>query len=151
MKVRERADCLGNKVGAVLVREDRVISTGYNILLGAFVFLLGVSTAWGGGWYLVGPPIVSRATGSQEIWWLLPTASLRAWERLQAFDSAAACEDEREKVLNDGRRLREPSEKIWPVLEGSNPPRLVALQRDALFPAQMTMVRCIASDDPGLR
>ncbi|MFQ5915979.1 MAG: cytidine/deoxycytidylate deaminase family protein [Nitrospinota bacterium] len=30
MKVRKRADCLGNKVGAVLVREDRVISTGYN-------------------------------------------------------------------------------------------------------------------------
>ena len=30
MKVRERADCLGNKVGAVLVRQDRVISTGYN-------------------------------------------------------------------------------------------------------------------------
>lgn len=30
MKVRNRADCMGNKVGAVLVREDRVISTGYN-------------------------------------------------------------------------------------------------------------------------
>lgn len=28
--VRKRADCLGRKVGAVLVRENRVISTGYN-------------------------------------------------------------------------------------------------------------------------
>lgn len=28
--VRERADCRGRKVGAVLVMEDRVVSTGYN-------------------------------------------------------------------------------------------------------------------------
>jgi dCMP deaminase len=30
MTVRKRADCLGRKVGAVLVKENRVISTGYN-------------------------------------------------------------------------------------------------------------------------
>ena len=30
MKVRKRADCVGNKVGALLVREERIISTGYN-------------------------------------------------------------------------------------------------------------------------
>jgi dCMP deaminase len=30
MQVRKRADCVGNRVGAVLVREERVISTGYN-------------------------------------------------------------------------------------------------------------------------
>jgi dCMP deaminase len=30
MAVRERADCKGQKVGAVIVREDRIISTGYN-------------------------------------------------------------------------------------------------------------------------
>ena len=30
MAVRARANCLGNRVGAVLVRDDRVISTGYN-------------------------------------------------------------------------------------------------------------------------
>jgi len=30
MKVRKKADCVGNKVGAVLVREERIISTGYN-------------------------------------------------------------------------------------------------------------------------
>jgi len=30
VQVRRRANCVGNKVGAVLVREDRVISTGYN-------------------------------------------------------------------------------------------------------------------------
>lgn len=30
MAVRKRADCLGRKVGAVLVKENRVISTGYN-------------------------------------------------------------------------------------------------------------------------
>jgi dCMP deaminase len=28
--VRERANCLGRKVGAILVRENRIISTGYN-------------------------------------------------------------------------------------------------------------------------
>jgi dCMP deaminase len=28
--VRERADCKGQKVGAVIVVEDRIISTGYN-------------------------------------------------------------------------------------------------------------------------
>ena len=28
--VRERADCRGQKVGAVIVTEDRIISTGYN-------------------------------------------------------------------------------------------------------------------------
>jgi len=28
--VRERADCKGQKVGAVIVTEDRIISTGYN-------------------------------------------------------------------------------------------------------------------------
>lgn len=28
--VREKANCLGRKVGAVLVRENRIISTGYN-------------------------------------------------------------------------------------------------------------------------
>ena len=30
LAVRARADCLGNRVGAVLVLEDRIISTGYN-------------------------------------------------------------------------------------------------------------------------
>lgn len=30
MAVRERADCIGQKVGAVIVQEDRIISTGYN-------------------------------------------------------------------------------------------------------------------------
>ena len=30
MSVRSRADCLGNRVGAVLVLEDRIVSTGYN-------------------------------------------------------------------------------------------------------------------------
>lgn len=30
MAVRSRADCLGNRVGAVLVMDDRIISTGYN-------------------------------------------------------------------------------------------------------------------------
>lgn len=30
MAVRRRANCLGNRVGAVLVREDRIIATGYN-------------------------------------------------------------------------------------------------------------------------
>jgi len=30
MAVRERADCLGNRVGAILVLDDRIISTGYN-------------------------------------------------------------------------------------------------------------------------
>ena len=30
MAVRARADCLGNRIGAVLVLEDRIISTGYN-------------------------------------------------------------------------------------------------------------------------
>ena len=30
LQVRRRANCAGNKVGAVLVREERVISTGYN-------------------------------------------------------------------------------------------------------------------------
>ncbi|MFH1568949.1 MAG: dCMP deaminase family protein [Gemmatimonadota bacterium] len=30
MAVRARADCLGNRVGAVLVLDDRIISTGYN-------------------------------------------------------------------------------------------------------------------------
>jgi len=30
MHARKRADCVGNRVGAVLAREDRVISTGYN-------------------------------------------------------------------------------------------------------------------------
>ena len=28
--VRRRANCIGNRVGAVLVREDRIIATGYN-------------------------------------------------------------------------------------------------------------------------
>lgn len=30
MAVRRRADCLGNRVGAVLVRDERIIATGYN-------------------------------------------------------------------------------------------------------------------------
>ena len=30
MAVRRRANCLGNRVGAILVREDRIMSTGYN-------------------------------------------------------------------------------------------------------------------------
>ena len=30
MAVRRRANCIGNRVGAVLVRNDRIISTGYN-------------------------------------------------------------------------------------------------------------------------
>ena len=30
MAVRSRADCLGNRVGAILVLDDRIISTGYN-------------------------------------------------------------------------------------------------------------------------
>jgi dCMP deaminase len=30
MAVRRRANCLGSRVGAVLVRNDRIISTGYN-------------------------------------------------------------------------------------------------------------------------
>jgi dCMP deaminase len=30
MAARSRADCLGNRVGAILVLDDRIISTGYN-------------------------------------------------------------------------------------------------------------------------
>lgn len=30
ISVRERADCRGQKVGAVIVQEDRIVSTGYN-------------------------------------------------------------------------------------------------------------------------
>ena len=30
LAVRARADCLGNRVGVILVLEDRIISTGYN-------------------------------------------------------------------------------------------------------------------------
>ena len=30
MAVREKANCLGRKVGAVIVKENRIISTGYN-------------------------------------------------------------------------------------------------------------------------
>jgi len=30
MAVRERADCKGQKVGAAIVIEDRIVSTGYN-------------------------------------------------------------------------------------------------------------------------
>ena len=30
MAVRKKADCLGRKVGAVMVKENRIISTGYN-------------------------------------------------------------------------------------------------------------------------
>jgi dCMP deaminase len=30
MAVRRRANCLGNRVGALLVKEDRIITTGYN-------------------------------------------------------------------------------------------------------------------------
>ena len=30
MAVRERADCLGNRIGAVIVMDGRIISTGYN-------------------------------------------------------------------------------------------------------------------------
>ena len=30
MAVRARANCLGNRVGAIIVRENRIISTGYN-------------------------------------------------------------------------------------------------------------------------
>ena len=28
--VREKANCLGNRVGAVIVKDNRVVSTGYN-------------------------------------------------------------------------------------------------------------------------
>jgi dCMP deaminase len=28
--VRKKANCMGRKVGAIIVREDRIISTGYN-------------------------------------------------------------------------------------------------------------------------
>ncbi len=30
MAVRRRANCLGNRVGAIIVRDNRIISTGYN-------------------------------------------------------------------------------------------------------------------------
>ena len=30
MAVRKRADCLGNRVGAVIVKENRIVATGYN-------------------------------------------------------------------------------------------------------------------------
>jgi dCMP deaminase len=30
MAVRSRADCLGSRIGAVLARDERVVSTGYN-------------------------------------------------------------------------------------------------------------------------
>lgn len=30
LAVRERANCLGSRVGAVIVRENRIVSTGYN-------------------------------------------------------------------------------------------------------------------------
>jgi dCMP deaminase len=30
MAVRRRANCIGNRVGAILVRNDRIVSTGYN-------------------------------------------------------------------------------------------------------------------------
>ena len=30
MAVRARANCLGNRVGAIIVRENRIVSTGYN-------------------------------------------------------------------------------------------------------------------------
>ena len=30
LAVRARANCLGSKVGALIVRDDRIVSTGYN-------------------------------------------------------------------------------------------------------------------------
>ena len=30
LAVRERANCLGNRVGAILVVDNRIVSTGYN-------------------------------------------------------------------------------------------------------------------------
>ncbi len=38
--VREKANCTGNRVGAVAVLENRVISTGYNVQHHAAVFRL---------------------------------------------------------------------------------------------------------------
>jgi hypothetical protein len=100
----------------------------------------------GGGWYLLGPPIVQHDDGSR------PSGDtpLRSWTQLGAFDTAAACEAEHSRVYDRARReLSDAQAEARRMPAGAD--------RDFFEMARLMKIitplesACIDSDDPRLR
>ncbi len=93
----------------------------------------------GGGWYLLGPPIVQGDVGA-----------LRDWTQLGAFDTAAACEAEHSRVHDLAlRELKEAKAEATGIPAGPD--------RDLFEMARLMRIiaplesLCVVSEDPRLR
>jgi hypothetical protein len=106
------------------------------------------------GWYLVGPPghrlpknILDFQSWPQGSWSevradLLKKLPLSEWATYQAFDTAAACEDERASRIAAGNRMLEKS-RGGPLGPGHSNDLDIAIYHVTYW----SLAMCLASDD----
>lgn len=123
------------------------------LVLAVLTLTLSAGAAEATGWYLMLPPIDLRVHEGTKMWRLLPAAPLGRWERIAAFDTAQACEDERGLTLHDAKILRKLAALGWRVVEVHDEQRwwFLALEREALSGHRADHAVCVAADDPALR
>ncbi len=104
-----------------------------------FVTLAPYGADAGGGWYLLGPPIVQGDVGA-----------LRDWTQLGAFATAAECEAEHSRVYDRAvRELNEAKAQVKGMPAGPDRDLFeMAWLMKIITPLESV---CVVSDDPRLR
>ena len=102
-------------------------------LVVAFYVLILAASAWAGGWYLMLPPLTQDSNDKALP---APWRPVSEWELHQTFDTAAACEEGRDRLIRALGRM---------YSSGLSP------QEVHPNPRQAFAARCIATDDPRLK